>query len=72
MKKEPNNSSTLVRLTEKGQIVIPEAVDVRVGLEVGDYLEASTDGKRVILTPKAVVVVDRDDPRANGGASKRP
>ena len=71
MKKE-TEKPILVRLKEKGQIVIPEAVRVRVGLEVGDYLEASTAGKRVILTPKAVVVVDRDDPRANGGASKRP
>ena len=71
MKKE-TEKPILVRLKEKGQVVIPEAVRVRVGLEVGDYLEASTDGKRVILTPKAVVVVDRDDPRANGGASKRP
>ena len=65
MKKETKNPSTLVRLKEKGQITIPEAVRERMGLVVGDYLEFSTDGKRLILTPKAVVVVDRDHPRAN-------
>jgi hypothetical protein len=32
---------------------------LQLGLSVGDYLEVTTDGRRVVLTPKQVMIVDR-------------
>jgi AbrB family looped-hinge helix DNA binding protein len=56
--KQPD-PSTLVRLKEKGQVVVPEPIRQQLGLSVGDYLEVTTDGRRVVLTPKQVMIVDR-------------
>ena len=57
--KQPDPSS-LVRLKQKGQVVIPEDIRQQLQLAEGDYFEVMTDGRRVVFTPKKVVVVDRE------------
>jgi len=47
----------LVRVKQKFQVTIPDDVRRRVGLEVGDMLEASTKNNMITLRPK--IVVDR-------------
>jgi AbrB family looped-hinge helix DNA binding protein len=49
----------LVKVKEKGQMTIPAEIRGRLQIKRGDLLEAKTDGKAIILTPKAVV--DRDE-----------
>ena len=46
---------TLVKLKHKGQMTIPAEIRDRLQLQQGDLLEATTDGRSVILTPKALV-----------------
>jgi AbrB family looped-hinge helix DNA binding protein len=55
----------LVRLKKLGQVVIPQGVRQELGLETDDYLAVSVEAGRIVFTPKKVVLVDRDDPRAN-------
>jgi AbrB family looped-hinge helix DNA binding protein len=45
----------LVKLKPKGQMTIPAALRDRLRLRQGDLLEASTDGRAIILVPKAVI-----------------
>jgi AbrB family looped-hinge helix DNA binding protein len=61
MKKSTRQSdpSSLVRLKQKGQVVIPDGIRQKLKLAEGDYLEVSTDGRRVIFTPKSVMIIDR-------------
>jgi AbrB family looped-hinge helix DNA binding protein len=49
----------LVRLKPKGQMTIPAELRDRLRLRQGDLLEVSTDGRAIILVPKAVV--DREE-----------
>ena len=48
----------LVKVKEKYQVTLPAEVRQKVGLGVGDFLEADVKGKVITLTPKSVV--DRD------------
>ena len=48
----------LVKVKEKYQVTLPTAVRQKVGLGVGDLLEADVKGKVITLTPKSMV--DRD------------
>lgn len=48
----------LVKVKQKYQVVIPEAVRREIPLEVGDLVEIKVKGKDIVLRPKAVV--DRD------------
>jgi AbrB family looped-hinge helix DNA binding protein len=57
--KQPDPSS-LVRLKQKGQVVIPEEIRQKLELIKGDYFEVTTDGKRVVFTPKKVTIADRE------------
>jgi AbrB family looped-hinge helix DNA binding protein len=45
----------LVAVKTKFQIVIPQSIRKRVGLDVGDLLEAKCEGGRIVFTPKSVV-----------------
>ena len=45
----------LVKIKEKYQVTLPASVRRKVGLTVGDLLEASVEGKKITLTPKSVV-----------------
>jgi AbrB family looped-hinge helix DNA binding protein len=47
----------LVKVKEKFQVTLPTEVREKVGVAVGDVLEAKVQGKKITLTPK--VVVDR-------------
>ncbi len=57
--KQPDPAS-LVRLKQKGQIVIPDAIRQKLGLMEGDFFDVTTDGKRVVFTPKQVMITDRE------------
>lgn len=48
----------LVKVKEKYQVTLPTSVRRKVGLVVGDVLEAEVTGKKITLTPKSVI--DRD------------
>ncbi len=48
----------LVKVKDKYQVTLPAALREKAGLEVGDLLEAKVEGKKITLTPKAVL--DRD------------
>lgn len=46
---------TLTRVKPKNQITIPKAVSDRIGIKVGDLLEAQVSPRGVLLVPKMVV-----------------
>lgn len=48
----------LVKVKEKYQVTLPSSVREKVGLSVGDLLEAEVKGSTITLTPKSIV--DRD------------
>ena len=48
----------LVKVKEKYQVTLPAALRQRAGVAVGDLLEAKVEGKRITLTPKALI--DKD------------
>jgi AbrB family looped-hinge helix DNA binding protein len=45
----------LVKVKAKYQVTLPVSVREKVGLAVGDLLEASFEGEKITLTPKSVV-----------------
>ncbi len=45
----------LVRIKQKFQVTIPDHVRKQVGLEVGDFMEATAKGNVILLKPKTVV-----------------
>ena len=45
----------LVKLKQKGQMTIPAEIRDQLQLRQGDLLEARTDGRSIILVPKAIV-----------------
>ena len=53
------------KLSTKGQIVLPGPIRRKLGLQVGDPLDAKVDGGRIVLTPRSTrsrrvsIVVDR-------------
>lgn len=47
----------LVKVKGKYQVTLPASVRARVGVGVGDLLEAEVRGKKITLTPK--IAVDR-------------
>jgi AbrB family looped-hinge helix DNA binding protein len=47
----------LVKVKEKFQVTLPVEIRQKAGIDVGDLLEASVQGKRITLVPK--VAVDR-------------
>jgi AbrB family looped-hinge helix DNA binding protein len=45
----------LVTVKTKFQVVIPHSIRKRVGLDVGDLLEASFENGKITFTPKTVI-----------------
>jgi len=45
----------LARVKHKGQVTIPADIRAEIGLDEGDYVEVTTEGSRVVLTPKEIV-----------------
>ena len=45
----------LVKVKEKYQVTLPVSLREKVGLEVGDLLEAKIEGKKITLTPKSIL-----------------
>ena len=45
----------LVKIKEKYQVTLPASVRDKVGVVVGDLLEAEVNGNQITLTPKSVV-----------------
>jgi AbrB family looped-hinge helix DNA binding protein len=40
------------KLSTKGQVVLPGSIRRRLGLRVGDALDANIDGGHIVLTPR--------------------
>lgn len=53
---------SIIKVKTKGQVTIPTALRTRLGVAVGDLLEAQVEGHVIILTPKTLV----DKPLAEG------
>lgn len=53
---------SMIKVKEKFQVTIPNAIRKEAGLEVGDFLEAVIEGNTIVLKPKAMV--DRDSVEA--------
>ena len=51
--------SSLVRLKQKGQVVISDEIRQKLQLSEGDFFEVTTDSRRVIFIPKKVTITDR-------------
>ena len=63
----------LVSVKNKFQVVIPLPIRKKIGIKVGDLLQASVEGGRITFTPKSVVdravaesLVDFQEGRAYG------
>jgi AbrB family looped-hinge helix DNA binding protein len=44
----------LARVKQKGQVTIPANIREELGLHEGDYVEVTTEGSRVVLTPQEI------------------
>jgi len=44
----------LAKVKQKGQVTIPASVREYLGLDEGDYVEVTTEGPRIVLTPKEI------------------
>lgn len=42
----------LAKVKQKGQVTIPANIREHFGLDEGDYVEVTTEGSRIVLTPK--------------------
>lgn len=48
----------LAKIGPKGRVTIPAPIRSALALEEGDYVEVTSDGRTIVLTPKAMVVPD--------------
>ena len=44
----------LAKVKHKGQVTIPADIREQLGLNEGDYVEVTTEGSRVVLTPQDI------------------
>ena len=52
---------SIIRVKNKYQVVIPERIRADIGgIEVGDTFEVKAERGKITLTPKSVVVLDRE------------
>src|SRR3989344_9551751 len=54
MKDYGTASRPLARVKQKGQVTIPANIREELGLREGDYVEVTTEGSRVVLTPQQI------------------
>jgi AbrB family looped-hinge helix DNA binding protein len=47
--------SIIIRVKTKGQVTIPTSLRTRLGVSVGDLLEAQVEGHVITLTPKTLI-----------------
>ena len=52
-------ANMLVRLSSKGQLVIPKSVRQELGLEPGDQFHMEVEDDRLVLEPVAHSAIDR-------------
>ena len=53
------SSTTVVRLSPRGQVTLPALVRKALGLEPGDNLVISVEGDRAVIEPAVVVPIER-------------
>ncbi len=46
---------SIVKVKTKGQVTLPTAIRERVGLNIGDLLEAKIERGNIVLTPQSLV-----------------
>ena len=51
----PKTSPTLVRVKTKFQVTLPTALRRKIGVRVGDILEAKIEGKKISFMPKSLI-----------------
>ena len=44
----------LVKIKDKGQLTLPAKMRERLGLGIGDYVEVSEEGNRIVLIPQDI------------------
>ena len=44
----------LAKVKQKGQVTIPANIREHLGLDEGDYVEVTTEGSRIMLTPEEI------------------
>src|SRR5665213_3592032 len=44
----------LAKVKQKGQVTIPANIREHLGLDEGDYVEVTTEGSRIVLTPQVI------------------
>ena len=59
-------ANVLVRLSSKGQLVIPKSVRQELGLEPGDQLHMEVEDDRLVLEPVVHSAIDRLYARYSG------
>lgn len=52
------DSMALIQIKDKAQITIPSKIRKELGINKGDYLEATIEADRIVLIPK--IVIDKD------------
>lgn len=57
----------MIKVKEKFQVTIPDAIRKEAGLAVGDYLEVVSEDGVIVLKPKAVVDSGRIDAAVEEG-----
>jgi AbrB family looped-hinge helix DNA binding protein len=50
---------TLVKLSSKGQVVVPKDIREALGLAAGTVLKVSCEGKHIILEPVTTSMIER-------------
>ncbi|MSP01015.1 MAG: AbrB/MazE/SpoVT family DNA-binding domain-containing protein [Acetobacteraceae bacterium] len=45
----------LVKIKEKGQLTLPARIRERHGLAIGDYVDVTEEGSRIVLVPQTFV-----------------
>jgi AbrB family looped-hinge helix DNA binding protein len=68
MSYQGEQTMSLVKVRQKGQVTLPQDVREELQLEEGNFLEASVENHAIILKPK--VVVDRRIEEATTGGKK--